>query len=328
MAPEARPVAAAARIQSRHARIVLLALAVALYAATRFAAVFTVAANWDELVLLDNAARAAETGLLESGGRPGLATLILLPFAAGCEDEIATLRNARLLWVCITLCFLTGLGVLLGQVCARSRQRVADACLGVGLLALVPAFLEWSIQIRTDQLALAFGVWGGVTLLASRRHVALAALAGLLFGAGYLATQKVLYVGALVAVLALGQLRLAREFRPAREALRAAACAAAIALAIAAFQVATAQGFEVPRKQTALALLTPAVVSEQISEFEYYRKTIGFSQYLKIAPTLGPHLRACALAACGPTSCGSRGPCSRSASPSARFTRRRSPTSG
>jgi hypothetical protein len=290
MTPEARPIAAAKRNRSRYARVLLLTLVVAAYAATRFAAVFSVAVNWDEFVLLDNAAHAAETGILNSGGRPGLATLILIPFAAGCEDEIATVRNARLLWVCVTLCFLAGLGVLLGQVCAHSKQRLADAWLGVGLLALVPAFLEWSIQIRTDQLALAFGVWGGVALLASRRRVALAALAGLLFGAGYLATQKVVYVGALVGVLALGQLRQARELRPAREALRAAACAAAFALAIGCFQVATTKEFEVPRQQTALALLTPAVVGQQISEFEYYRKTIGFSQYLEIAPTLGPHL--------------------------------------
>jgi len=138
-----------------------------------------------------------------------------------------------------------------------------------------------------------------VAFLASRRHIALAALAGMLFGAGYLATQKVAYVGALVGVLALGQLRLAGEFRLPREALRAAACAAAFALAIASFEVATTTEFEVPRERSALALLKPAVVGEQISQFEYYRKTIGFSQYRKIAPTLGPHflLLAALLAA-------------------------------
>jgi hypothetical protein len=119
--------------------------------------------------------------------------------------------------------------------------------------------------------------------------VALAALAGMLFGAGYLATQKVVYVGALVGVLALGQLRLEREFRPAREALRAAVLAAAFTLVVAGFQIATTTEFEVHRDRNALALLTPAVVGKQISEFEYYRKTIGFSQYWEIAPTLGPH---------------------------------------
>jgi hypothetical protein len=160
----------------------------------------------------------------------------------------------------------------------------------VGLLALVPAFLEWSIQIRSDQLALAFGVWGGVALLASRRHAAFAGLAGLLFGAGFLASQKVVYVAALVGVLALGQLRLARELRPARDLLRAAACLAAFALVVAAFHFATTTALDVPREQSALAALTPAVVDKQMSEFEYYRNTIGFSQYLDILPTLGPHL--------------------------------------
>lgn len=289
MAPEARPIAEDQPNGSRRGRILLLALVAALYAATRFAAVFTVAANWDEFVLLDRAAHTVETGILESGGRPGLVTLILMPFAADCEDEIATVRHARLLWVCITLCFLAGLGVLLAQACEHSKRRTADVWLGVGLLALVPAFLEWSIQIRTDQVALAFGVWAGVALLASRRHFALAVLAGMLFGAGYLATQKVVYVGALVGVLALGQLRLAREFRPAREALRAAACAATFTLVIVGFQAATTTEFEVPRDHSALALLTPTVVGGLISEFEYYRKTIGFSQYMEIVPTLGPH---------------------------------------
>jgi hypothetical protein len=216
--------------------------------------------------------------------------LILVPFTAGCADEIATLRQARLLWAGVTLCFLAGLGVLLGQACANSKRRRADAWLGVGLLALVPAFLEWSIQVRTDQLALAFGVWGGVALLASRRRVVLAGLAGLLFGAGYLATQKVVYVGALAGVLAFAQLRLARELRPAREVARAAACAAAFAVAVAGFQAATTTKLEVAKVETALATLTPAGMGMQMSEFEYYRNTIGFSQYLEILPTLVPHL--------------------------------------
>ena len=290
MAPGARPIAETQPKRPRRARILLLALVVALYAATRVAAVFTVAANWDEFALLDRAATTAESGVLRGGGRPGLATLILVPFAAGCADEIATLRQARLLWVGITLCFLAGLGVLLGQACAHSKRRRADAWLGVGLLALVPAFVEWSIQIRTDQLALAFGIWGGVALLASRRRIALAGLAGLLFGAGFLATQKVAYVGALVGVLALAQLRLARELRPAREAGRVAVCAAAFAVAIAGFQMATTTKLEVARGESVLATLTPTAVGKQISEFEYYRNTIGFSQYLEILPTLAPHL--------------------------------------
>jgi hypothetical protein len=290
MAPADRLIANTTPNGSRRVRILLLGLAVALYAATRVAAVFTVAANWDEFALLDRAANTAETGVLEGGGRPGLATLLLTPFAADCHDEIATLRHARLLWAGITLCFLAGLAVLLGRACAHSSRRRADVWLGVGLLALVPAFLEWSIQIRADQLALAFGIWGCVALLASQRNVALSGLAGLLFGAGYLATQKVVYVGSLAVVLALGQLYRTREFRPARESLRAAACAAAFVAVVVAFQIATTTAMEVPREQSALESLTPAVISKQMSEFDYYRNTVGFSQYLEILPTLTPHL--------------------------------------
>ncbi|MBW2290269.1 MAG: hypothetical protein JRG90_20955, partial [Deltaproteobacteria bacterium] len=272
------------------ARMGWLALVVALYAATRVAAVFTVAANWDEFALLDRAVTTAETGVLNGGGRPGLATLILVPFASGCEDEIAALRNARLLWAGITLAFLFGLAALLGRFSDASAQWRHDAWLGVGLLALVPAFLEWSVQVRSDQLALAFGVWGGVALLASRHRIGWAAVAGGLFGLGYLATQKLIYVGALAVLLALAQLWTEREFRPKREALRAIACALIMLAVIAAFQAATMTVLDVPVGQRALtALSTPNSVASQMSEFEYYRNTIGFSQYRAILPTLLPH---------------------------------------
>jgi hypothetical protein len=281
---DTRPHAAA------RARMGWLALVVALYAATRVAAVFTVAANWDEFALLDRAAATAETGVLNGGGRRGLATLILVPFAAGCEDEIAALRNARLLWTGVTLAFLLGIASLLGRFSDTSERWNHDAWLGVGLLALVPAFLEWSVQVRSDQLALAFGIWGAVALLASQRRIAWAAIAGGLFGLGYLATQKLIYIGALAGLLALAQLFLSRDFRPKREALRAIACGLIMLAVIAAFQAATEATLEVPLKQRALtSLSSPASVAGQMSKFEYYRSTIGFSQYLTILPTLLPH---------------------------------------
>jgi len=290
MPPEARTAVVKTRQRRRPLRIAGLAAAVGLYAATRVAAVFTVAGNWDEFALLDRAARSAETGVLSAGGRPGLATLLLMPFAAGCRDEIATLHAARLLWVGLTLAFLAGLWMLLWQALATSRRRAADAWLGVGLLALVPAFLEWSIQVRSDQLALALGLWGGVALLASQRRPVLAGLAGLFFASGYLASQKLAYVAALAAALAVGQLWRSRDFRIGRDATRAAACAACFGLVVAGFDVATSVRLEVPEGQNALASLTPRVMARQLSEFEYYRNTIGFSQYWDILPTLTPHL--------------------------------------
>ena len=263
-------------------------LAVAIYVVLRVVAVFSVAGNWDEFVLLKRATDTAASGVLRGGGRPGLATLVLVPLAADCDDEITTLRHARLLWTGVTLGLLAGLGCLLGQVC-DSRSRRNDVWLGVGLLALVPAFLEWSLQVRTDQLALALGLWGGVALLASQRRPGLAAAAGLLLGLAYLATQKAVYVTALVAVLAAGQLWRARELRPRREVLRVAACACAFAAVIGAFQIVTTQVLEVPPQTSTLESMTPRVISQQISEFSYYRNTIGFSQYLEILPTLVPH---------------------------------------
>jgi uncharacterized membrane protein YhaH (DUF805 family) len=59
---------------------------------------------------------------------------------------------------------------------------------------------------------------------------------------------------------------------------------------IAAFQAATSTTLDVPESQLALtSLSTPKSVASQMSEFEYYRSTIGFSQYRAILPTLVPH---------------------------------------
>ena len=138
-----------------------LALGLLVLVGLRLAAVYTVGANWDEFALLDRADATHESGVFHSGGRPGLAVLVLLPFVRACDDEIEVIRHARLLWLGLTLAFLAGVGVLVAQLQADPRRRWGDAGLAVALLALVPAFLEWSIQVRSDQVALAAGVWGG-----------------------------------------------------------------------------------------------------------------------------------------------------------------------
>src|SRR5258708_13277631 len=96
----------------------------------------------------------------------------------------------------------------LAGVCARrlerlpaDRHRAHDAWLGAALPGLFPAFLEWSIQVRTDQVALAGGAWGAVLLLASRRRAWLALVAGVAFGVGWLGTQKLAYIPVLAALL-------------------------------------------------------------------------------------------------------------------------------
>ncbi|MFV1977882.1 MAG: hypothetical protein ACC649_00885, partial [Myxococcota bacterium] len=175
------------RHQRRGVGLWALGLAVAAFAALRIAAVYSAAGNWDEFGLFENASISHETGVLNGGGRPGLAQLVVLPLVADCDDEIEVLQRARLLWVLITLAYLLGVGVFAWQLQPERERRLADALLAVGLLALVPAFLEWSIQVRTDQIALAGGVWGGVALLASKRRPALALAAGALLGIGLLA---------------------------------------------------------------------------------------------------------------------------------------------
>jgi hypothetical protein len=174
--------------------------------------VFTENVNLDEFVLLARAADTLATGQLVSGGRPGLGTLILLPFVRECTEAIAAVRGARLLWVGFTVALVSGLWFLLSAFLRSSGRRAGGAALGVALLVFVPAFLRYSIQVRTDQPAIALGLWGGVVLIASRRSAPWALLAGLSYGVGFLFSQKLIYVAALTALLALGELLLRREF--------------------------------------------------------------------------------------------------------------------
>ena len=195
-----------------------LAAALVLVLAARVAAVFSANANWDEFALLHLVDKTEVTGVLHSGGRPGLAVVMLLPFVADCDDEIRVLRRARLLWLGISVAFLVGLAAWLAQLSDDPRARAREAALGVALLALVPAFLEWSLQVRTDQIALAGGAWGGAALLASQRRPRLALAAGACFALGFLGSQKLLYVGALAGLLALS------AFFSASETLIVATC--------------------------------------------------------------------------------------------------------
>ncbi len=246
--------------------------------------------NWDEFALLKGARHMSETGQLYGGGRPGLAAIVLLPFVADCEDEILAIQHARLLWLGFTGLFLAGLAAVLFELQPDASRRRGDALLGVLLLACVPAFLEWSIQVRSDQIALAGGTLGGAVLLASRRRPTLALAAGLLFGVGYLSSQKLFYVATLMGVLALGQLFLRRELRPGREAVRAGLCALGFGVAFAAFRFAVSAAFQVPEIHTSQQVMPQAYVSRGLSVFEFYRNTIGYSQYLDMLPTLAPQM--------------------------------------
>ena len=187
----------------------LVGAALALALALRLVAVFQANVHWDEFGLLHFADRTETTGVLHAGGRPGLAVALLLPFVEPCDDEIAVIRRARLLWVGITVLWLAGLAWWIAELAPDRSTRWRDAALGTALVALVPAVLEASLQVRTDQIALAGGAWGGALLLVSRRRPALALVAGACFGVAFLGSQKALYVGALAGLLAAGQLALA-----------------------------------------------------------------------------------------------------------------------
>lgn len=259
-------------------------------------AVFRTSVHWDEFAQLHLADMTLASGTFESGGRPGLATLVLLPFVADCDDEIAVVRRARLLWVVFTAAFLAGVWAWMAQLGGGWR----DAALAVALLALVPAFLDASVQVRTDQIALAGGAWGGAALLASRRRPALALAAGLAFGVGLLGSQKLVYVAALAGLLAAGQLWLARELCWRREALRVLSCAGAGLAVLAGFGLAVRLAFALPEGVApSQAPIDAAALSGGLSLFEFYRHTIGWHQYAEMLPSLAAHgllLAALALA--------------------------------
>jgi len=269
---------------SRGVRWALAALVGLALLAQVFAA-FRSGIHWDEFAQLHQADWTLANGELESGGRPGLATLMLLPLVKGCADEIAVVRRARLLWVGITALFLAGLW----SWAREFRGDWRDGAVAVALLGLVPAFLDASVQIRTDQIALAGGAWGGALLLASRRRPWLALLAGLCFGVGLLGSQKLLYLGVLAGLLAAGQVCWTHELRPRREALRALLCGATMALVLLGFALAMRAAFGAAESGAAQAPVSREIVTGGLSRFAFYRGTIGWSQYREILPTLAAH---------------------------------------
>lgn len=185
----------------RWAAFALLAVA-AWFVVPHLVHVFTEAINWDEFALLARADRSARFGEVVGGGRPGLVSVLLIPFVLDCVDSVRSVVNARVLWQFITLAYLAGVYCLVRRWFARV-DRPADGrvqgLLAVALLAFLPAFVTWSVQVRTDQVALAAATWGGVALLSA--GLPSAAVAGLLFAIALLATQKAVYVIALCALI-------------------------------------------------------------------------------------------------------------------------------
>jgi hypothetical protein len=249
-------------------------------------AIFTENINWDEFALLSRAADTLRTGQLRSGGRPGLGTLVLIPFVDGCSDSVAAIRSARLLWVGFTVALVSGFWTLLARGLETEEHSGRATAFGVALLVLVPAFLRFSIQIRTDQPAIALGLWGGVALLASRRRSPWALLAGMLFGIGFLFSQKAAYVAALAGLLVVGDLLLRRELRVQRELIRAGLCLLGGVGVLDAY------------REFLPAFVEPVAVqsvSAGLGAFGFYRADFGYAFYVRMLPTLIPHLVLLAL---------------------------------
>lgn len=249
--------------------------------AVRVAAVFTTNLNGDEFALLHRAEISAGSGEVVGGGRPGLATLLLMPIAAGCRNALNALIQARLVWTGMVVASGVAFWFLLRAVLRPSAYRWTAQTLGLGLWVLPPAFLHYSTQVRTDQPAILAGLLGGLLLLASRHRPALAALAGVLFGVGFLFSQKLVYVAALMGVLAAGRLLIDRDWKPRRELLRATLTTTAFLAVVLAYRA-------VVQHVAAPPTLLP--VSGALRTFAHYRETIGWAGYLYMLHTLVPQL--------------------------------------
>jgi hypothetical protein len=262
---------------------VLAAVAIA-FVAVQWRAIQTENVNWDEFALLSRTEATARTGRVQSAGRPGLATLMLLPLVDMCTDTIETVVTARKVWMGFTLGYLGGVFALVAALTRRRPGWWHGPALAVALIALVPVFLRWSLQVRTDQPALMFACWGAVLLLASPGRRMWAAAAGVLFALGYFSSQKAVYVVALAGVLLL--MRLARDgslrsiqWRQGLEVLTIAAAGALAAVGV--YSVAVTRFFIPP---------TPLSVEGTLNTFAFYRAVFGYRAYEAMLPTLLAHL--------------------------------------
>lgn len=268
---------------------VLLWSAVLIWLAARVSAIFSVAFNWDEFVIFERASRSLADGVLRGGGHGGLSELLLTPFVSECTDEIAVGRRARVLWLGIGIFQLAGLALLIWELLRERSQRLQDTALGVAALALLPVTLEWSLQVRTDQIAVAGATFGGALLLMSRRRVGFAALAGLAFGIGWLSSQKLAYLALLMLCLEMGTLVLTRDWRPRREAGRALLLGATAFCVTGLYRLGVGLLFSVRETHPTSPVPDATWVANYLDIFDFYRKTLGYDQHLAVLPSLLPH---------------------------------------
>ncbi|HKP63997.1 MAG TPA: hypothetical protein VJV78_44990 [Polyangiales bacterium] len=263
---------------------VLGACAVALAAVHCFA-IYTDSINWDEFAMFSRAEDTIRSGVLAGGGRPGLATLLFVPLVRGCHDIMDVAHHARIVTTVATFAFFVGLYVLLRALLVGVRKNPdLDAAFGVALLLCVPVVLRWSVHARSDQWALGCGIWGGVALLASRKRLHYAWLAGCLFGVGFLFSQKVSYAVGLMALLVAGRQVLVPELQLKRELMRLASCALTGAVVVLVF---------LAYARAAFKQLPP--LESPWDAYAFYRTVAGYRVYFGISTTLGPHIALAVL---------------------------------
>lgn len=268
---------------TRWGAVALVALALGI-GVSQWLAIRTENVNWDEFAFLDRVQASLRSGRIQGAGRPGLAVLFLMPIVKGCSSGVETAVAARQLWFIFTVAYLAGVFALVWQALRDRRRAWQSAAAAVALLTLVPAFLRWSLQVRTDQPALMFACWGAACLLASLRRPALAAPAGLLFALGYLCTQKAAYVAALALVILVIRLTPDLDLRAARWRQ-----GAAILLLSGAGFIATIAlfGFVVSRFYEPASVTT---FQGGLGTFAYYRRLFGYRAYRAMVPGLYGHL--------------------------------------
>lgn len=252
---------------------------VAVVALARLLAVITENVNWDEFAILQRAVLTHREGSLVAGGRPGLGTLVLIPFAIDCVNGVDALVQARLLWTAMFGVSAAAFWLLLKELLPPSPYRSMAVGMALGLWVMAPPVLRFSTQVRTDQPAILFGVLGGLALLHSRSRTWWAPVAGILFALGFLFSQKSLYVGGLVGMLAIGQLLITSEWRPRREVSRfllTVVCFVAVLLLYRGI---------IGRSASAPTMLP---VAAGLEVFEDYRGHVGWAQYLNMLPFLVP----------------------------------------
>jgi hypothetical protein len=251
---------------------------------THYLHIFSEVINWDEFAMLERAERSSRFGTVVGSGRPGLVTILLIPFVEGCVDAARSVVQARLFWMAITVAYLIGVYFLVRRWfvhVGRIDEGRAQGLIAVALLAFLPAFVVWSVQVRSDQAALAAVVWGGVLLLSTSYRKA--AVAGALFAVALLCTQKGAYAIALCGVL-FTTASAARVWATA-SANRAELILAVGRLAVTGTALILVLGSYALLVPEAAQLASGGAVVSGLETMNWYRATQGYRVYTQYMPT-------------------------------------------